>query len=101
MAKKGYDVYIGNNRGTEYSAGHPSLAYDSAAYWDYNLDGYAEDVRANMRAMYEVSGNKKGYYFGVSLGTIQMMVALSQFEEEMKGYLNKVILLAPCYYINK
>lgn len=72
MAGAGYDVYIGNNRGTWNSSGHGSLAYDSVAYWDYSFDGYAEDVLANMRAMYKHAGNKKGYYYGYSMGTVQM-----------------------------
>lgn len=101
MANEGYDVYIGNNRGTEYSAGHQSLVYDTAEYWDFTVDGYAEDVRANMKAMYENSGNKKGFYFGYALGTIEMLVSLSTFEEELKDYLEKVTLLAPCLFIAK
>ena len=96
MAGEGYDVYIGSNRGTSNSSGHESLAYDSAAYWDFSLDGYAEDALANMRAMYKHSGNKKGYYFGYSLGTVQMQIALSKFESEIKDFLLKAILLAPC-----
>ena len=94
-------MYIGNNRGTEYSKSHESLEYESAAYWDFTMDGYAEDARANMKAMYEDAGSKKGYYFGYSLGTVQMQIALSKFEEELKGYLNKVIFLAPCTFVTK
>jgi len=99
MASKGFDVYIGSNRGTEYSTGHESLAYSSAAYWDFNMEGYAEDLLANMRAMNTDSG-KKGWYFGYSMGTIQMLIGLSKFEEELKGYLNKAILISPCTFLD-
>ena len=49
MADLGYDVYIGNNRGTKFSQDHTIYAYDSSEYWNYTLDGYAEDLLANIR----------------------------------------------------
>ena len=50
-----------------------------------------------MKAAYTNSGGKKGHYFGFSLGTAQMLAALSKYEQEMKDYLDKVTLMAPCY----
>ena len=50
-----------------------------------------------MKAAYTNSGNTKGHYYGYSLGTSQMMVALTKYEQEMKNYLDKAILMAPCY----
>lgn len=100
MADAGYDVYIGSNRGTEYSSGHKSLAYDSQEYWDYTLDAYAEDVLASMKAVYDHSGFKKGTYVGYSMGTLQMLLALTKFESVLEQYINKAILLAPCMFMN-
>ena len=82
------------------SSNHASLAYDSEAYWDFTFDGYAEDVRANMRDVFIDSGFKKGYYYGFSAGTIQMEIALSKYESELKNYLNRVILMAPCTVVD-
>ena len=96
LADYGYDVYIGNNRGAFVSNTHTSHAYDSEDFWSFTLDGYAEDVLANMRAAYAESGNKKGHYYGYSLGTTQMMIALSKYESELQTYLQKVIMMAPC-----
>lgn len=48
-----------------------------------------------MQAMYSDSG-KKGWYFGYSLGSMQMLIGLSKYEEELKWYLNRATLLAPC-----
>jgi len=101
MAAAGYDVYIGNNRGTEYSSGHDSLAYTSEEYWSYDFEGYTEDVLANMKMMFDHSGDKKGYYYGFSLGTVQMLMALPKFEAQLKDYLNKVVLLAPCMFLSE
>ena len=37
LAEAGYDVYIANNRGTEYSRGHTTLdAAEDAEYWDFS-----------------------------------------------------------------
>lgn len=49
-----------------------------------------------MRSMYADSGNKPGYYFGYSLGTIQMELALAKYEEEMKDYLKRAVFLTAC-----
>ena len=96
MADLGYDVYIGNNRGTKYSQDHTTYAYNSSEYWDYTLDGYAEDLLANMNAAYSDSGNKTGVYYGYSLGTVQMMIALTKYEDQLQTLLDKVVLMAPC-----
>ena len=69
------------------SSNHASLAYNSQAYWDFTFDGLAEDVRANMRDVFIDSGFKKGYYFGYSAGSIQMEIALSKYDSELKNYL--------------
>lgn len=40
LARAGYDVWMGNNRGTRYSKGHLTLSRKDKAYWDY----YQEDM---------------------------------------------------------
>ena len=95
----GHDVYIGNNRGTEYSQMHKTLSAttDQAKYWDFSWDEMSLDVMANTRAMYKNAGTGKGWYVGYSQGTIQMTVALTRYESELVEYLHKVVLLAACY----
>ena len=36
LADLGYDVFMGNNRGTEYSLGHKSLSTEEQAYWEFS-----------------------------------------------------------------
>ena len=44
------------------------------------------------------AGNfSKGWYFGYSQGTIQALVGMAKFESEMEKYLERVVLLAPCF----
>ena len=70
MVDAGHNVYLGNNRGAEYSQRHETLDIiaDKEQYFAYSQDQFADDVFANIKAMYENSGNLKGYYFGHSLG---------------------------------
>ena len=71
FADLGYDVYLSNNRGTEYSLGHTEMdspADDPAKYWDFSWHDFAFDVIASSKAMTEnAAGNfSKGWYFGFS-----------------------------------
>jgi len=55
-ADLGHDIYIGNNRGTQYSLGHTQMdspADDPATYWDFSFEEFGIDVLANSKAMYE------------------------------------------------
>ena len=100
FADLGYDVYIGNNRGTEYSRGHTDLdspAENPAVYWDFTIDGFALDLLAQSKAMTENADSGKGWYVGYSQGTIQALVALSKYEAVVNAYINRVVLLAPCF----
>ena len=68
MADLGHHIYLGNNRGTEYSQGHSTLSAetDQDWYWDFTFYNMAEDVLANVEAMYDSAGTGKGWYFGYS-----------------------------------
>ena len=35
LARAGYDVWLGNNRGNHYSKTHVNLTVDDNAYWDF------------------------------------------------------------------
>lgn len=78
-------MYIGNNRGTTESEGHETLShvYDQEAYWDFTWWNMAEDALANIEAMYNDAGTGKGWYYGFSRGTIQILGALTKYETEL------------------
>lgn len=97
VADLGYTVYLGTNRGGYVSQGHSSLSAETdAAYWNFGIDGYAEDVVANLKAVSEDNEGTKGTYFGFSMGSAQMLVALSKFEAFLAQFIEKITLLAPC-----
>ena len=37
LAKEGYDVWLGNQRGTLYSRTHQTLDIEDEAYWDFSF----------------------------------------------------------------
>jgi len=57
LVDAGYDVWIGSNRGTEYSWEHETLSVDDGAYWEFT---WAEmgmyDDPANIAAIKKATG---------------------------------------------
>ena len=104
LAYHGYDVWIGNNRGTEYSQRH--LTYESAGasakdFWDFSWADMAYDDVANIAGIKSVTGEDKITYLGYSQGTIQMHYALAHDEDLwFQDNLKRAIHLAPCFVMN-
>ena len=42
LADAGYDVFIGNQRGTRYSLGHKTLTYDDPVYWAWSFSEFGK-----------------------------------------------------------
>lgn len=84
LVDEGYDVWIGNNRGTEYSWDHETLSSkDDNEYWMWTWAdmGLYDDV-ANIKMIKEQTGVEKMFYLGYSQGTAQMFYGLSHLESE-------------------
>ena len=100
LVDAGYDVWIGNNRGTMYSWDHVSL--DSATdpeYWDWSWAhmGLYDDT-ANITAIREIADVPKMFYIGYSQGTMQMHYGLVHLEDTFHvNNLYRVVSLAPCF----
>lgn len=79
LVEEGYDVWIGNNRGTDYSQEHETLsAKDDNDYWMYTWgDMGLYDDAANIEMIKEKAGVDKLFYIGYSQGTIQMFYGLA------------------------
>ena len=70
LARAGYDVWLGNNRGNKYSKAHLTLNTDSHEYWDY----YQEDMALNdlptfIDHILDTTGLENISYVGHSEGT--------------------------------
>ena len=102
----GYDVWVGNLRGTVYSRGHTSLDSSDPAstYWDFNLAQKGMlDVPATIEKIKEVSGVEKVAYMGYSTGSTIMFYALTQETEEnyLADNISAFIAVAPCMILQR
>ncbi|XP_059077369.1 triacylglycerol lipase 1 isoform X2 [Cryptomeria japonica] len=98
LADSGFDVWVGNVRGTRWSYGHVSLSEDSKAFWDWSWEELAAyDLPAMIEFVYSVTGSKV-YYVGHSQGTIMGLAAFTQ--SEVTNMIGAAALLSPISYLD-
>lgn len=82
LADNGYDVWLGNQRGNEYSSRHSSLSVHSSAYWNFSFHEMGVyDVPATLDYVTKISGKRKAHYIGFSMGTTIFFSGLSKRPE--------------------
>jgi lysosomal acid lipase/cholesteryl ester hydrolase len=102
MAKAGFDVWIGNVRGTRYGYEHDYLEYDSREYWDFSYyEQGIYDIPAMSSYVYNYTGGRKVSLFGYSQGSSNIMVSISERPEFHAEITNVAGLQAPCGVMNK
>ena len=70
LSNAGYDVWMGNNRGTRYSKAHLTLSPEDKAYWDYyQMEMGLSDVPAFIDFILGKTGLENLSYVGHSQGT--------------------------------
>ena len=59
LVNEGFDVWLGNNRGTDQSLGHDYYSYKSWRYWEFDQEQMGHyDVPAMIDKILEVNGKK-------------------------------------------
>ena len=70
LSRAGYDVWMGNNRGSKYSAYHKTLTTDDKEFWDYYQEDMArKDLPAFIDFILDKTGLENISYVGHSEGT--------------------------------
>lgn len=96
LVDKGYEVWLGNNRGNKYSRKHLKLSASDPQFWDFSLDEYAfYDIPAILGYISSFYNDKhKITYIGFSQGCSQLLASLS-LKPELNEKLNHFIGLSP------
>ncbi|XP_015834987.2 uncharacterized protein LOC100141961 [Tribolium castaneum] len=102
LADAGYDVWLGNYRGTEYSEGHTHLNITQRDYWNYGVDEIALIDVPTMLNLVRYYTWKRGkiIYIGHSLGTSAAMMYACEYQEHAKETVKLFIFMAPAYKLN-
>ncbi|RZC40369.1 lipase 3-like [Asbolus verrucosus] len=91
LADKGYDIWLGNARGTTWSRKHKSLDPNKDyGFWDYSMHEIGfYDVPAFIDHILKVTGQSKLHYVGYSQGASTFFMLLS----EKPQYADKIKLM--------
>eukprot|EP00588_Corethron_pennatum_P003963 CAMPEP_0194291486 /NCGR_PEP_ID=MMETSP0169-20130528/43478_1 /TAXON_ID=218684 /ORGANISM="Corethron pennatum, Strain L29A3" /LENGTH=460 /DNA_ID=CAMNT_0039039381 /DNA_START=91 /DNA_END=1473 /DNA_ORIENTATION=- len=99
LLREGYDVWLGNQRGTKHSLtpGHETLdPKRDRAYWQFSFTEMGDfDAPAQVDYVRAATGQSKIAYVGHSQGTTQMFYALSEREDFWAERLHLFVALAP------
>ena len=95
LAKQGFDVWVGNNRGNPYSKFHKTLVPDAdVKYWDFSFEEMGlYDTKAMIQHINNETNKKKISYIGFSQGGTQMYYGLALNNQWFKEHLSLVITL--------
>lgn len=97
LSRQGYDVWMPNNRGTQFSLGHVSLdAKKDAEYWHWSWEEMGTyDQVAIITHILTTTGASTVSYMGHSEGTSQLLAGASLLPDFFNSKINVAILLAP------
>ena len=101
LVNAGFDVFVGNSRGSKFSRSHKSLDPQKTTFWEFSFMQMGQyDVPANLEAIRTITGVNKVAYVGHSQGTTQLFAALSDpvTRPFVAPYLTSFHALAPVVY---
>ncbi|XP_015455321.1 lipase member J isoform X3 [Pteropus alecto] len=99
LADAGYDVWMGNSRGTTWSRKHMYLKTNSKEFWAFSFDEMAKyDLPASIDFIVKQTGQEEIFYVGHSQGTTIAFITFStipKIAERIKVF----FALAPVFSI--
>ncbi|OVA03063.1 hypothetical protein BVC80_8859g17 [Macleaya cordata] len=97
LADQGFDVWVGNVRGTRWSHGHISLSENDKEFWDWSWQELAlNDLTEMINYIYSIT-NSKMYFVGHSQGTIMALAAFAR--TDIVDKVDAAALLCPISYL--
>ncbi|KAJ2996474.1 cholesterol esterase [Globomyces sp. JEL0801] len=99
LADAGFDVWLGNSRGSKYSNKHSTFNLGTSQgqkdYWNFNIEHLAlYDLKSSVDYILSITESQKLSYIGFSQGSAKAFMALS-LDEELNHQINHMIGLAP------
>lgn len=95
LVHAGYDVWLGNNRGTHYSQHHLNYHRGEKEYWDYSIDDLAAyDVPAMVHFILQHTHQPKLALIGFSQGSTQTFASFS-YNPSLNSKISIFIALSP------
>lgn len=97
LAARGYDVWLGNQRGNRFSTKHAYLhpVRDGAKYWNFSFDEIAMfDLPAMIDHILKETGQEKLSYVSLSQGSTIMLALLSS-QPKYNSIVHPFVAIAP------
>lgn len=99
LANSGFDVWIGNSRGTKYSMSHVSLNSSDPLFWQFTFQNMSQyDLPAAFKYINGQTGQMI-HYIGHSQGTLIMFASLSERDPVVTQYLKSYVALSPVAWV--
>mmetsp|Transcript_16872 Transcript_16872/g.43067 ORF Transcript_16872/g.43067 Transcript_16872/m.43067 type:complete len:458 (-) Transcript_16872:156-1529(-) len=100
LAMEGFDVWMGNSRGTVESQTHVRYGRDQTEYWRFSFEEMGKyDLSANLEYILATTGARRLVYIGQSQGGGQALVGLS-LQPALQDRVQLLVLLAPGAFIS-
>ncbi|CCE32671.1 related to triacylglycerol lipase [Claviceps purpurea 20.1] len=95
LLERGFDVWLGNNRGNKYSKKSTHSSPTSVRFWDFSMDEFAfYDIPDTISYILEATRQESLSYIGFSQGTAQAFASLA-IHPSLNQKVNAFIALAP------
>jgi len=95
LVERGYDVWLGNNRGNKYSKKSVHTPPTSSSFWNFSMDQFAfHDIPDSIAYILETTHQPSLSYIGFSQGTAQAFATLS-IHPTLNDKVDVFIALAP------
>eukprot|EP00271_Cylindrocystis_brebissonii_P008025 TRINITY_DN2203_c0_g1_i4.p1 TRINITY_DN2203_c0_g1~~TRINITY_DN2203_c0_g1_i4.p1 ORF type:complete len:430 (+),score=44.20 TRINITY_DN2203_c0_g1_i4:169-1458(+) len=100
LADAGFDVWLGNARGSRWNLDHVTLAKTDKAYWDWTFEEMAEfDLPAMLETVCENTGQPRVLVAAHSQGTLMVLTSLATLASSARQRISAALLLCPIAFL--